>query len=164
MITTPGQKLKTVADLKPILRAERENGRKIVFANGCFDLLHVGHVRYLQGARAEGDILVVALNSDQSVFALKGPGRPLQSEKARAEIVGSMECVDYVLIFDEPTVDGSLRELRPDVHAKGTDYTSETVPERETVRAYGGRVAIVGDSKAHSTRDLIEVILSKFRR
>jgi rfaE bifunctional protein nucleotidyltransferase chain/domain len=150
--------------LKPLLQAAQRDGKKVVFANGCFDLLHVGHVRYLQSARAAGDLLVVALNSDRSVRSLKGAGRPLQSERARAEIIGSMECVDYVLIFDEPTVDGLLRELQPDVHAKGTDYTSETVPERETVRSYGGRVAIVGDSKAHSTRDLIDVILAKVRK
>jgi D-glycero-beta-D-manno-heptose 1-phosphate adenylyltransferase len=164
MKTTPESKLKTMATLRPLLSEAQARGRTVVFANGCFDLLHVGHVRYLQSARAEGDLLVVALNSDRSVMKLKGPGRPLQSEQARAEIIGSLECVDYTLIFDEPTVDGLLRELRPDVHAKGTDYTSETVPERDTVRSYGGRVAIVGDSKAHSTRDLIDVILSKFRR
>jgi D-glycero-beta-D-manno-heptose 1-phosphate adenylyltransferase len=164
MRTSPEAKLKTVAELKPLLHAARQSGQSVVFANGCFDLIHIGHVRYLQSARAEGDLLVVALNSDRSVMALKGPGRPLQPEQARAEIIGSMECVDYVLIFDEPTVDGLLRELRPNVHAKGTDYSTDTVPERETVRGYGGRVAIVGDSKAHSTRDLIEIILAKFHR
>jgi len=159
----PKTKLKTLDELKAIVRSARARGRKIVFANGCFDLLHVGHVRYLQGARAEGDILIVALNSDASVKRNKGEGRPLQSQAARAEIIGSIASVDYVLIFDAATVDGLLNELQPDVHAKGTDYTTDTVPERETVRGYGGRVAIVGDPKAHSTRDLIDRILAKFR-
>ena len=135
----------------------------VVMGHGCFDLIHVGHVRYLQGAKTQGDILVVALNSDVSVRTIKGSGRPIQSEAARALIVGSMDCVDYVVLFDTPTVDHLLSELHPDVHAKGTDYTSESVPERETVRSYGGQVAIVGDPKMHSTRDLIEVILAKFR-
>jgi D-glycero-beta-D-manno-heptose 1-phosphate adenylyltransferase len=164
MSTNPEEKVKSAADLKSLIGIAQRNGKKVVFANGCFDLLHVGHVRYLQSARAEGDLLVVALNSDRSVRLLKGPGRPLQSEKARAEIMSSLECVDYVLIFEDLTVDGILKELRPDVHAKGTDYTPETVPERETVLSYGGGVAIVGDSKAHSTRDLIDVILAKFRK
>jgi D-glycero-beta-D-manno-heptose 1-phosphate adenylyltransferase len=156
-------KIRTLPELKLLLHSARERGLKIAFANGCFDLIHVGHVRYLQGAKTRGDILVVALNSDASVSAIKGPRRPLQAEAARAEMIASMQCVDYVVIFDDPTVDNLLKELRPDVHAKGTDYTADSVPERETVRSYGGQVAIVGDSKAHSTRDLIEVILSKFR-
>jgi D-glycero-beta-D-manno-heptose 1-phosphate adenylyltransferase len=164
MKSGPNEKLKTVAELQVLLRAARARGRAVVFTNGCFDLLHVGHVRYLQSAKREGDLLLVALNSDRSVQLLKGPGRPLQSEDARAEIISSIECVDFVVIFDDFTVDGLLGVLRPDVHAKGTDYTSETVPERKTVLAYGGRVAIVGDPKDHSTRDLIDVILSKFPR
>lgn len=135
--------------------ADRAAGRTIAFANGCFDLLHVGHVRYLQGARAEGDVLVVAVNSDASVRGLKGDGRPVLDEAARAELVASLRCVDHVVIFDDPTVDRLLTTLRPDVHCKGTDYTVDTVPERETVRAYGGRVAIVGDPKDHSTRELL---------
>jgi len=130
-------------------------------ANGCFDLLHVGHTRYLQEAKAMGDILLVAINSDRSVARIKGPGRPLQSEDERSEILGALECVDYVTIFDAATVDGILLQLRPDIHAKGTDYTRETVPERDTVRSYGGKVAIVGDPKNHSTRELIDRILAK---
>lgn len=159
----PKAKIKNLPELRLLLRSDKAQGRRIVFANGCFDLIHVGHVRYLQGAKTHGDILVVALNSDASVKAVKGPGRPLQSEAARAELIGSMQCVDYVVIFDEPTVDRLLNELRPDIHAKGTDYTPESVPEWETVKSYGGQVMIVGDPKMHSTRDLIEVILSKFR-
>jgi D-glycero-beta-D-manno-heptose 1-phosphate adenylyltransferase len=158
----PADKLKSVDELKQLIRDEQARGRTVVFGNGCFDLVHVGHIRYLRGAKAQGDILVVGLNSDASIRLNKGPGRPLQSESERAEIVGSLECVDYVVIFDSPTVDALLRELHPDVHAKGTDYTVETVPERETVRSYGGRVAIVGDSKMHSTRDLIETIVARF--
>jgi rfaE bifunctional protein nucleotidyltransferase chain/domain len=162
MWTDPKTKIKGAEDLRAIVSAIRARGRKVVFANGCFDLLHVGHIRYLQNARALGDILVVGVNGDAGVRALKGKGRPLQPEADRAEIIASLECVDYVLLFDAPTVDGILKELRPDIHAKGTDYTEESVPERETVRAYGGRVAIVGDPKDHSTRDLLGVILSKF--
>ncbi|MBI4454330.1 MAG: adenylyltransferase/cytidyltransferase family protein [Acidobacteria bacterium] len=137
----------------------REGGKKIVLANGCFDLLHVGHIRYLEGARAMGDVLVVAVNSDESVRCLKDAGRPLLPETARAEIVAALECVDFVVLFPELTVEKVLQSLRPDVHAKGTDYTEESVPERELVKAYGGRVTIVGDPKKHSTRDLIRKIL-----
>ena len=145
----------TEQDLLAQIEVDRGAGRTIAFANGCFDLLHVGHVRYLQGARAEADRLVVAINSDSSTRGLKGEGRPILDEDARAELVGALACVDYVVIFDDPTVDRLLRMLKPDVHCKGTDYTVETVPERETVRAYGGRVAIVGDPKDHSTRTLL---------
>lgn len=137
------------------LEADRRDGRTIAFANGCFDLLHVGHVRYLQAARAEADRLLVAINSDRSARRLKGEGRPILDESARAELVGALACVDYVLLFDDPTVDRLLRLLKPDVHCKGTDYTPDSVPERETVRAYGGRVAIVGDPKEHSTGALL---------
>jgi D-glycero-beta-D-manno-heptose 1-phosphate adenylyltransferase len=137
------------------LLADRTDGKTIAFANGCFDLLHVGHVRYLQGARAEADKLIVAINSDASTRSLKGEGRPILDQHARAELVGALRCVDYVVIFDDPTVDRLLKLLKPDVHCKGTDYTRETVPERETVRAYGGRVAIVGDPKDHSTREML---------
>ena len=133
---------------------ERSAGRTVAFANGCFDLLHVGHVRYLQAAAAEGDRLIVAVNGDQSA-SRKGPGRPILRAEDRAEIVAAVRGVDYVLIFPEPTVDPLLMLLKPDVHCKGTDYTVDTVPERETVRAYGGRIAIVGDPKDHSTRDLL---------
>ena len=135
--------------------ADRAAGRRVAFANGCFDVLHVGHIRYLQGAAAEADRLVVAINDDRSVCGLKGPGRPILSETDRAELVAALRGVDYVVIFPEPTVTPLLLALRPDVHCKGTDYTVDTVPERETVRNYGGRVAIVGDPKDHSTRDLL---------
>jgi len=129
----------------------RENGARIVFANGCFDVLHVGHVRYLEGARKLGDILIVGINSDEQVAMQKGAGRPVLPASDRAEIVASLESVTYVTIFDEPTVEELLLELKPDVHAKGTDYTADTVPERDVVRSYGGQVAIVGDPKDHST-------------
>jgi D-glycero-beta-D-manno-heptose 1-phosphate adenylyltransferase len=133
----------------------RRQGRTVAFANGCFDLLHVGHIRYLEAAAQEADVLVVAINDDASVRALKGAGRPILPAEARAELVSALRCVDFVVIFDEPTVGPLLEALRPDVHCKGTDYTVDTVPEREIVRAYGGRVAIVGDPKDHSTRDLL---------
>lgn len=135
--------------------ARRKAGARVVLANGCFDVLHVGHVRYLQGAKETGDLLVVGINSDAQVALLKGPGRPIMGERERAEIVAAVEAVDLVTIFDEPTVEKLLLALRPDVHAKGTDYTEDTVPEREVVRAYGGRTAIVGDPKTHSTSQLL---------
>ena len=133
---------------------DRRAGLTIAFANGCFDLLHVGHARYLQAAAAEADRLIVAVNDD-AVAGTKGPGRPLLRAEDRAEIVAALRGVDYVVIFPEPTVAPLLTLLRPDVHCKGTDYTADTVPERETVRSYGGRIAIVGDPKDHSTRDLL---------
>jgi rfaE bifunctional protein nucleotidyltransferase chain/domain len=134
---------------------DRAAGRTIAFANGCFDLLHVGHVRYLQGAAAEGDRLIVAINDDESVRRLKGAGRPILPAADRAELVASVRGVDYVVVFEGETVAPLLELLQPDVHCKGTDYTADTVPERETVRAYGGRIAIVGDPKRHSTRELL---------
>ena len=137
------------------IAADRRAGRTIAFANGCFDILHVGHVRYLEGARAEADRLVVAINDDESERALKGPGRPILPAAARAEIVAALRVVDYVVLFHELNVERLLTLLRPDVHCKGTDYTVETVPERAVVLGYGGRIAIVGDAKAHSTRDLV---------
>lgn len=133
----------------------RSKGQQIVFANGCFDLFHVGHVRYLEGARQQGDVLVLGVNSDRSVRQLKGEGRPLLPEEARAELLAAMECVNYVVIFDDLNAEKILSDLRPDVHCKGTDYTESTVPEREVVGRWGGRVAIVGDPKDHSTRDLL---------
>jgi D-glycero-beta-D-manno-heptose 1-phosphate adenylyltransferase len=133
---------------------DRAGGCTIAFANGCFDLLHVGHVRYLQGAAQEADRLIVAVNDDVTA-AQKGPGRPIMPAADRAELVAALRGVDYVVVFPEPTVTPLLMLLRPDVHCKGTDYTAETVPERETVLAYGGRIAIVGDPKDHSTRDLV---------
>jgi D-glycero-beta-D-manno-heptose 1-phosphate adenylyltransferase len=135
--------------------AARESGAKIVFANGCFDVLHVGHVRYLAGARELGDVLVVGVNSDEQVALQKGAGRPVLPEKERAEIVASLEPVTYVTIFSESTVEQLLLALKPDVHAKGTDYTVDTVPERDVVRSYGGQVAIVGDPKDHSTSEIV---------
>jgi len=135
--------------------ADRAAGRRVAFANGCFDVLHVGHIRYLQGAAAEADRLVVAVNDDESVRGLKGEGRPILAAAARAELVAAVRGVDYVVLFGEPTVTRLLELLKPDVHCKGTDYTIETVPERDVVRAYGGRIAIVGDPKDHSTRDLL---------
>jgi rfaE bifunctional protein nucleotidyltransferase chain/domain len=141
--------------LHALLEEHRRAGRKIVFANGVFDLLHVGHVRYLKAARAEGDILIVAINSDASTRKLKGEGRPILTERARAALVAALAAVDYVVIFDELDVNSLLREFQPDVHAKGTDYTAKTVPERELAALLGIRVAIVGDPKDHSTRDLL---------
>jgi len=135
--------------------AARKLGKKIVLANGCFDILHAGHVRYLSGAKRLGDVLVVAVNSDDQVRKQKGPGRPLLPASERAELVASLEAVDLVTIFEEPTVTELLLTLRPEVHAKGTDYTEESVPEREVVRSYGGRVAIAGDPKNHSSSGLI---------
>lgn len=143
------------AELVAQVEADRAAGRTIAFANGCFDLLHVGHVRYLQAAAREADRLVVAINDDASVAAIKGPNRPLLSQKDRAELVAALRGVDYLVIFPEATVTPLLLALKPDVHCKGTDYTVDTVPERETVRGYGGRIAIVGDPKDHSTRDLL---------
>jgi rfaE bifunctional protein nucleotidyltransferase chain/domain len=140
--------------LVEIVQRERAAGRSIAFANGCFDLLHVGHVRYLQGAAGEADRLIVAVNDDE-VAGTKGPGRPILAAADRAELVAALRGVDYVVIFPEPTVTPLLTLLQPDVHCKGTDYTVESVPERDTVRAYGGRVAIVGDPKDHSTRELL---------
>lgn len=133
----------------------RTSGARIVLANGCFDVLHVGHVRYLAGARELGEVLVVGINSDAQVERLKGEGRPIMPATERAEIVAALESVTYVTIFDEPTVEQLLLTLKPDVHAKGTDYTQDTVPERAVVRSYGGRVAIVGDPKDHSTSAIL---------
>jgi rfaE bifunctional protein nucleotidyltransferase chain/domain len=134
----------------------RKAGARIVFANGCFDVLHVGHIRYLEGARALGDMLVVGINSDEQVRIIKGAGRPLVPARERAEIIASLRAVDYVTIFSEPTVEALLRAIRPDIHAKGTDYTEETVPERDVVRSYGGRVMIVGDPKDHSSTEMAQ--------
>ena len=149
------------AELASRLRGE---GKRIVLANGCFDLLHAGHVRYLTAARGLGDVLFVGLNSDASVTRLKGPGRPLLPAGERAEILAALRCVDHVVVFDEDTANGLIHRLRPDVHAKGTDYTEATVPERESVRGAGGRVAIAGYRKDHSTRDLIALIVERFGR
>ena len=135
--------------------AERKNGSRVVLANGCFDVVHVGHVRYLAGARALGDVLVVGVNSDDQVARLKGPGRPILPAIERAELVDALAAVTYVTVFDEPTVTELLLAVKPDIHAKGTDYTEDSVPERDVVRSYGGRVAIVGDPKDHSTSAIL---------
>jgi rfaE bifunctional protein nucleotidyltransferase chain/domain len=140
------------------IAAAKKDGRRIVFANGCFDVLHVGHVRYLEGAKVLGDVLVVAVNSDEQVRKQKGEDRPLIPQDQRAEIVSALAAVDFVTIFDEPTVAELLLALKPDIHAKGTDYTEDTVPERDVVRSYGGRVAIAGDPKDHSSGKMIERI------
>jgi D-glycero-beta-D-manno-heptose 1-phosphate adenylyltransferase len=147
--------LVTRDELERLVARDRAEGRTIALANGCFDLLHVGHIRYLQGAAAEADRLVVAINEDESVRRLKGPGRPVLPAAERGELVSGLRGVDYVVLFSEPTVGPLLERLRPDVHCKGTDYAAETVPERDIVRRYGGRTAIVGDPKHHSTRDLL---------
>lgn len=142
-------------DLVTRINADRKNGSRVVLANGCFDVLHVGHVRYLAGARELGDVLVVGVNSDAQVARLKGDGRPIVCESERAELVDALEAVSYVTVFREPTVEQLLLALKPDVHAKGTDYTEDSVPERDVVRSYGGRVAIVGDPKDHSTSAIL---------
>ncbi len=142
-------------ELVAAVQRERANKRTIAFANGCFDLLHVGHIRYLKAAAAEADRLVVAVNDDSSVSILKGPGRPILGASDRAELVDAVRGVAYVVVFGDLTVERLLLLLRPDVHCKGTDYTVESVPERKVVQAYGGRIAIVGDPKQHATRDLV---------
>lgn len=154
---TPGRVLDRERLCEAIEEA-RAGGATVVLANGCFDLFHVGHVRYLEGAKALGDVLVVGINSDEQVSRLKGAGRPFMPAGERAEILASIRCVDFVTVFDEPTVTELIRSIRPDVHAKGTDYTTESVPEREIVREYGGRVAIVGDPKDHSSTGLISQV------
>jgi rfaE bifunctional protein nucleotidyltransferase chain/domain len=140
------------------------SGKKVVLANGCFDILHVGHLRYLEGARTLGDALVVAINSDASMRLIKDPGRPILHQDERIALVSALRCVDYVVVFDEPDVSRVLDVLRPSIHAKGTDYTEETVPERSKVLAYGGEVRITGDPKDHSTRDIIARILAKTKK
>jgi rfaE bifunctional protein nucleotidyltransferase chain/domain len=149
------EKILSREGLHDVLDEHRRAGRKVVFANGVFDLLHAGHVRYLQAAREEGDLLVVGVNSDAGTRTLKGAGRPILTERARASLVAGLAAVDYVVIFDELDVNALLREFQPDVHAKGTDYTPETVPERDLAALLGIRVAIVGDPKNHSTRELL---------
>ena len=151
-------KVLSEAELVQAVESDRAAGLSIAFANGCFDLLHVGHVRYLQGAAAEADRLIVAVNNDPSVRGLKGANRPILPEHDRAELVAALRGVSYVVVFADPTVERLLLRLKPDVHCKGTDYTVESVPEGEIVRGYGGRVAIVGDPKDHSTTQMINRI------
>jgi rfaE bifunctional protein nucleotidyltransferase chain/domain len=153
----PGRIL-SLGDLVAQVAADRAAGRRIALANGCFDLLHVGHLRYLVGAASQADRLIVAINDDEGVARLKGPGRPIMPAAERAELVAAFEVVDYVVVFSEPTVERVLRAVTPEVHCKGTDYTIDTVPERDVVRGYGGRTVIVGDEKDHSTRDLLATI------
>ena len=146
------------AELIEQIEILRENGACVVLANGCFDLFHVGHIRYLAGAKKLGDALIVGINSDRQVSILKGANRPFMPENERAEMIAALRFVDFVTIFDEPTVAELIRAVRPDFHAKGTDYTAETVPEREIVKECGGRTAIVGDPKDHSSTDLIKKV------
>lgn len=153
--STSGGSVVTEEALAARVLADRAAGVTYSFANGCFDVLHVGHVRYLRGAAAEADRLIVAINDDASVAALKGIGRPIQAAVDRADLVAAFNMVDYVVVFSDLTVERLLTTLRPEVHCKGCDYTVDTVPERGVVRAYGGRTVIVGDAKDHSTRDVI---------
>lgn len=154
----------TVDEAATLATRLRAVGLRIVLANGCFDLLHVGHVRYLREARALGDVLFVGINSDAAVARVKGAGRPLMPASERAELLGSLRVVDHVVVFDDDTADGLLAALRPAVHAKGTDYAADSIPEAATARAVGATVAIVGDPKQHSTRDLIALIAARFGR
>ncbi len=149
--------------LKKIIDTEKHKGKKIVLANGCFDLIHVGHVRYLKESKKKGDILVLALNSDSSIRRLKGKGRPILNEKERVDILSSVSCIDYITIFEEKTVENILQALKPDIHAKGSDYTEETVPEKATVRSYGGGTAITGGPKVRSTSQIISQIRDSFK-
>jgi D-glycero-beta-D-manno-heptose 1-phosphate adenylyltransferase len=149
-------KLRRLEELPTLLK-----GRRVVLTNGCFDILHVGHVRYLEAARALGDVLVVAVNSDRSVRSIKDPGRPILDETERIALISALRCVDHVVVFDEPDVKRVIDVLKPAVHAKGTDYTEATVPERQQVLAYGGSVRITGDPKDHSTRNIIESIVNR---
>ena len=152
--------LVTEAELVERVRADRAAGRTVAFANGCFDVLHVGHARYLAAAAALADRLVVAVNDDASVAALKGPGRPVQTAAERAELLAAFAAVDYVVVFADATARRLLALIEPDIHCKGPDYTVDTVPERDVVRAWGGRTVIVGNDKTHSTRDLVGRIRS----
>lgn len=153
-----GKIVKDLDELKGIIEKEKEAGKKVVFGNGCFDILHVGHVRYLRGARELGDILIVAVNDDSSVTGLGKRKDVVTPASERAEIISSIDSVDYVIIFSDPNVENLLSTLKPHIHAKGTDYTEGNVPERDIVISYGGKVAIVGDPKDHSTRDIIKTI------
>jgi rfaE bifunctional protein nucleotidyltransferase chain/domain len=152
----------SVPEAEALTRRLKRAGKAVVFANGCFDLLHVGHIRYLNAAKRLGDVLVVGVNSDRSARRLKGVGRPLMDEDERAEIISALGSVDYVVVFDGDTADRLIEQLRPDVHAKGTDYTPDSVPEQSTVSSIGGKVVIAGDPKAHSTHDLIATIVERF--
>jgi rfaE bifunctional protein nucleotidyltransferase chain/domain len=151
-------KVRELSHLQKLTEKARLDGKKVVFANGCFDILHIGHIRYLKEARALGDVLIVGLNSDSSVRRLKGEGRPILDENARATLLSALECVDHIILFEDDTVDRLLVELKPHLHCKGGDYTPDTVPEKETVRQYGGATTITGGDKVQSTRWLFEQI------
>lgn len=155
-------KLKSLSELKRLVENEKASGKRIVFANGCFDLLHTGHIRYLNDAKKQGDVLVVGLNSDESVRRLKGKGRPILDQQGRAILLAALESVDYIIIFKDDTVDRLLIELKPHFHCKGGEYTADTVPEKETVRSYGGTTSITGGEKVQSTRWLFEEIRRKY--
>lgn len=157
-------KFKSLSKLRRIIAGEKAKGKTVVLANGCFDLFHLGHIRYLRAAKSKGDVLVVAINSDSSVRKLKGKGRPILPQRERAEILAAFSAVDYVTVFNEPTVTKVLLALRPDIHAKGSDYSRETVPERETVKSYGGKVAIVGGPKIRNTSQIIHNIAAHIRK
>ncbi len=157
------KKLYTLSQLTRIIQEHKKRGQKVVLANGCFDLIHVGHIRYLKESKKKGDILVLALNSDSSIRKLKGEGRPILNQKERADIASSFYFIDYITFFDEPNVEKVLLALKPDIHAKGSDYTEETVPEKETVKGYGGTIAITGGPKIKSTSQLIKEIASKIK-
>ena len=152
----------TLAEATALAERLRAQGKRIVLANGCFDLLHVGHIRYLDGARKRGDVLFVGINSDAAVRRLKGAGRPLMPADERAEMIGALRAVDHVVVFEDDTADRLVTSLRPHVHAKGTDYTPASVPEAATARSIGAEVAITGDPKSHATRDLIGQIVARF--
>lgn len=163
MSGAPRAKLITLAEARVLAAGMRAAGKRVVVANGAFDMLHVGHARYLAAARAAGDVLFVAVNSDASVRASKGPLRPVVPEGERAELLSHLDCVDWIVLFDEPTVAEVLRALEPHVHAKGTDYTVASVPERAVVAEWGGETVICGDPKEHATTDLVAEILKRFR-
>jgi rfaE bifunctional protein nucleotidyltransferase chain/domain len=158
------EKLRSLTRLKKVILDHKKRGQRIVLANGCFDLIHVGHIRHLKESKKKGDVLVVALNSDSSIRKLKGRGRPILGEKARAEIIKSFAFVDYITFFEEPTVEKVLLNLKPHIHAKGSDYSEETVPERETVKRYGGSIAITGGPKIKSTSQIIKEIASRITK
>ena len=157
------KKLYTLSQLTRIIQEHKKRGQKVVLANGCFDLIHVGHIRYLKESKKKGDILVLALNSDSSIRKLKGKGRPILNQKERAVIASSFYFIDYITFFDEPNVEKVLLALKPEIHTKGSDYTEETVPEKETVKGYGGTIAITGGPKIKSTSQLIKEIASKIK-
>jgi rfaE bifunctional protein nucleotidyltransferase chain/domain len=157
------KKLYKLSQLAKIIREHKKGGQKIVLANGCFDLIHVGHIRHLKESKKKGDVLVLALNSDSSIRKLKGEGRPILNQEERLEIASSFYFVDYITFFDEPNVEKILLALKPDIHAKGSDYTEETVPEKETIKGYGGMIAITGGPKIKSTSELIKDIASKIK-